>query len=142
MLDLPNRSFRAGQAELVRDGQDVTIIACGTTVHLAAAAHDLLKSQGITARVLNMATINPLDDIAILQAADETRALVTVEEASIRGGLGGAVAELTSANRPVPVERVGFPGFVPTGSFDWLFHEYGLTAQGIAAAAHRAIRRK
>ncbi|MBC7480007.1 MAG: transketolase family protein, partial [Pseudorhodobacter sp.] len=141
-LDMPNRSFRMGQAELVRSGSDVTIIACGTTVHLAAAASDLLKAENITARVLNMATINPLDDAAILLAADETGAIVTVEEASIRGGLGGAVAELTSANRPVPVERVGFPGFVPTGSVNWLFNEYGLTADGIAAAAHRALRRK
>jgi transketolase len=67
--------------------------------------------------------------------------LVTVEEASVRGGLGGAVAELTSANHPVPLERVGFPGFVPTGSVDWLFREFGLSPDGIAAAARRAVKR-
>ena len=140
-LRLANRSFRMGRAETVRMGDDVTIVACGTTVHLAAAASDMLKTHGIAARVLNMATINPLDEDAILTAAEETGAIVTVEEASIRGGLGGAVAELTSAHRPVPVERFGFPGFVPTGSVDWLFREYGLSAEGIATAARRAILR-
>ncbi len=140
-LDIAHRTFRVGKAELVRDGSDVTLIACGTTVHLAAKASDALKTEGIRARVLNMASINPLDEAAILAAASETGAIVTVEEASIRGGLGGAVAELTADNHPVPVERVGFPGFVPTGSVDWLFTEFGLTAQGIAAAARRAIGR-
>ena len=140
-LDVPNRVFRMGQAEVIRPGTDVTLIACGTTVHLAAAAADLLATQGIFARVLNMATVNPLDEAAILAAAEETRAIVTIEEASIRGGLGGALAELTAANRPVPVERMGFTGFVPTGSVNWLFREYGLTPDGIAAAAHRALKR-
>jgi transketolase len=140
-LDVPNRVFRAGQAELVREGGDVAMIACGTTVHLAVAAAEALQGEGISARVLNMATINPLDEGTILAAAEETGAIVTVEEASVRGGLGGAVAELTSAHRPVPVERVGFPGFVPTGSVNWLFKEYGLSPEGIAAAARRALAR-
>ena len=140
-LDVANRRFRVGQAELVRQGRDVTLIACGTTVHLAVAAAAHLAGQGVSARVLNMATINPLDTSAVLAAAAETGAIVTVEEASVRGGLGGAVAELTAANQPVPVERMGFAGFQPTGSVDWLFAENGLTAEGIAAAAHRAIGR-
>jgi transketolase len=67
---------------------------------------------------------------------------VTVEEASVRGGLGGAVAEFTAGHKPVPVERVGFPGFLPTGSVEWLFNEYGLSPKGIAAAARRALERK
>lgn len=137
----PNRVFSVGKAETLRAGGDLAIIACGTTVHLAVAAADLLAGEGIAARVLNMATINPLDEAAVLSAA-ETGAIVTVEEASVRGGLGGAVAELTSANHPVPIERMGFPGFVPTGSVDWLFDHYDLTAQGIAAAARRALQRK
>lgn len=140
-LDIPDRVFRAGKAELVRAGSDVTIIATGTTVHLAAQANALLAADGISARVLNFSTLNPLDETA-LHGAASTGAIVTVEEASIRGGLGGAVAEFTAAHRPVPVERVGFPGFVVTGSTDWLFQEYGLTAQGIAAAARRAMERK
>ena len=139
-LDVPNREFRAGRAEVVRQGGDLAIIACGTTVHLAVAAADVLQAEGISARVLNMATLNPLDEQA-LQDAAATGAIVTVEEASVRGGLGGAVAEFTAANRPVPVERVGFPGFVVTGSADWLFREYGLSPEGIAAAAHRALAR-
>lgn len=140
-LDIPNRVFRAGKAEVVRQGDAVTIIACGTTVHLAAAASDALRADGIAARVLNMATLNPIDEDA-LHAAAATGAIVTVEEAHVRGGLGGAVAEFTASNRPVPVERIGFPGFVPTGSADWLFNEFGLTAHGIADAARRAITRK
>jgi transketolase len=140
-LNIENRVFRVGQAEVVRAGSDVAIIACGTTVHLAASAAEALQAEGISARVLNMATINPLDDAAVLAAARETGAIVTVEEASIRGGLGGAVAELTAAQHAVPVERVGFPGFVPTGSVDWLFKEFGLTPDSIAAAARRAIGR-
>ncbi len=140
-LDIPNRTFRPGRAQVVRDGGDLTIIACGTTVHLAAAAADALKATGIAARVLNFSTINPLDEDA-LHAAAATGAIVTVEEASVRGGLGGAVAEFTAGHRPVPVERVGFPGFLPTGSVDWLFKEYGLSPEGISAAAHRALLRK
>lgn len=140
-LEVPGRRFVIGQAEVIRQGGDVTLIACGTMVHLAAAAAELLDRQGIAARVLNMATLNPLDEAAVLAAAEQTRAIVTIEEASLRGGLGGAVAELTAANRPVPVERLGFPGFLPTGSADWLLREYGLTGEGIAAAARRALRR-
>jgi transketolase len=140
-LDVPNRVFRPGKAELVRDGDDLAIVAIGTTVHLAAAASDLLRAEGIAARVLNMATLNPLDEEA-LAAAAMTGAIVTVEEAHVRGGLGGAVAEYTSAHRPVPVERVGFPGFLPTGTVDGLFAENDLTAEGIAAAARRAFARK
>lgn len=140
MLDIPNRVFRVGRAELVRHGGDVAILACGTTVHLAAGAADLLHAQGIGARVLNISTLNPLDEEAVAQAA-ATGAIVTVEEASIRGGLGGAVAEFTAAHRPVPVERVGFAGFQPTGSLAYLFEQSGLTAQGIADAAHRALQR-
>lgn len=140
-LAIANRVFRPGKAEVLRDGTDATIIACGTTVHLAAKAAETLAAEGISARVLNFATLNPLDEEA-LHAAAETGAIVTVEEASVRGGLGGAVAEFTAANRPVPVERVGFPGFVVTGSVDWLFQEYGLTPAGIAEATRRALDRK
>lgn len=140
-LDIPNRAFRPGKAETVRQGDDLTIIACGTTVHLAATAADALAADGIAARVLNFSSINPLDETA-LHGAAATGAIVTVEEASIRGGLGGAVAEFSAAHRPVPVERIGFPGFLPTGSVDWLFREYGLTPEGIADAARRALARK
>ena len=141
-LEVADRAFAAGKAELVRDGSDVTLIACGTMVHLAARAAAALEAEGTSARVLNMATISPLDEAAIASAAQETGAIVTIEEANIHGGLGGAVAEYTASNEPVPVERMGFPGFVPTGSVDWLFDHYGLTAEGIAQTARKAIGRK
>lgn len=141
-LQIADRVFRVGKAERLRDGGDVTLIACGTTVHLADQAAGLLRDSGISARVLNMATLNPFDEEALAAAAEETGAIVTIEEAGIRGGLGGAVAEFTAGHRPVPVERVGFPGFVVTGSVEWLFENYGITAPGIVAAARRAIARK
>ena len=91
----------------------MTIIANGTTVHLAAKAATLLERTDVSARVLDMHTLTPLDEAAVLAAASETGAVVTVEEALITGGLGGAVAEVTSATLPVPVERLGFQGFQP-----------------------------
>jgi transketolase len=140
-LDVPNRVFQMGRAEVLCEGDDLAIVANGTTVHLAVAAADLLRAKGIAARVLNMATLNPIDEDA-LDLAAATGAIVTVEEAHVRGGLGGAVAEYTASHRPVPVERVGFPGFLPTGTLETLFAENGLSAEGIAQAAHRALARK
>ncbi|MFV0358269.1 transketolase family protein [Tropicimonas sp.] len=140
-LEVENRSFEPGRAEVLRRGGDLTIVACGTTAHLAADAAEKLAAEGISACVLNHSTINPLDEAAILSAA-ETGAIVTVEEASVRGGLGGAVAELVARNTPVPMEFIGFPGFVPTGSVEWLFERFGLTASGIADAARKVLARK
>ncbi|MEJ8475292.1 transketolase family protein [Roseibium algae] len=140
-LSVANRVFQPGKAELIRQGSDVSIIACGTTVHLAQAASDALAGEGISARVLNMSSINPLDETAVLEAAN-TGAIVTVEEAHVRGGLGGAVAELTVRNSPVPMEMLGFPGFVPTGSVEWLFDHFDLSETGVAAAARRVLARK
>lgn len=140
-LEVSERVFRVGKAELLRQGRDLAIIACGTTVHIAVAAARKLSDAGIDAQVLNMATINPLDEAAVVAAA-RLGAIVTVEEHSVRGGLGGAVAECVSEHCPVPVERLGFPGFLPTGSAEWLFERYGLSVDGIEAAARRALRRK
>lgn len=135
------RVFRPGRAEQLRAGHDVCLIGIGTTVHLAVAAAALLAADGISARVLNMATLAPLDHTAILAAAEDTGALVTIEEASLRGGLGGAVAELITAHLPVPLERIGFPGFLETGSAEWLFGAHGLTAENIANRARAAMDR-
>jgi transketolase len=136
------RNFLPGKARLMREGSDVTLLANGTTVHLALAAADILAKEGVSARVYSMHTLNPLDDDAILRAAKETGALVTCEEALTSGGLGGAVAELTSAKMPVPLERVGFDGFQKTGSVPYLFEQNALTAEGIADAAQLATSRK
>jgi transketolase len=105
------------------------------------AAAEMLAADGVEARVINMSTINPLDEAAIIAAAD-TGAILTVEEHSVRGGLGGAVAEVVTANRPVAVHRMGFPGFLPTGSVEWLLEHFGLTAPGIADAARDLLARK
>jgi transketolase len=109
----------------------------------AFAGAEALAEKGVRARVVNMASIAPLDIEAIRAAAD-LGAIVTVEEHSIRGGLGGAVAEFVAGYRPCPVRIVGFPEFMPTGGIEFLFETYGLTAAGIARAAEEAIalRRK
>lgn len=134
-----NAKFEIGRAEVLAEGDDLAIICNGVMVHRALAAAATLEDEGIGARVINMSTINPLDEAAVIAAA-ETGAILTVEEHSVRGGLGGAVAEVVTANRPVPVRRMGFPGFLPTGSAEWLLEHFGLTADGIAAAARDVIQ--
>lgn len=141
-LDRPiGASFEIGKAETLVEGSDATIIANGTLVHRAIAAAKTLAAEGISARVVNMATVNPLDETAIAAAA-ETGAVVTVEEHSVRGGLGGAIAEIVSTTNPVPMRILGFPGFVPTGSAEWLFDHFGLNETGIADAVRQTIVRK
>ncbi|WIJ26378.1 transketolase family protein [Devosia sp. RR2S18] len=140
-LDRSHAVFEFGKAETLVEGTEATIIANGTMVHRAVAAAKQLASEGISARVVNMATVNPLDQQAILDAAS-TGAIVTVEEHSVRGGLGGAVAELVASNDPVPMRIMGFPGFLPTGSAEWLMEHFGLTEPGIADAVRQTIARK
>src|SRR6476469_9676021 len=127
--------FTIGKAARLREGRDVTIIATGVLVVRALEAADLLAQDGVQARVLNMSTIRPLDEEAVLAAATETGAIVTAEEHTIYGGLGGAVAEVVVTRRPVPMRILGVPGvFAPTGSEEWLLEHFGLTAQGLRAA--------
>lgn len=132
--------FEPGKAELLRDGADVTIAANGVMVHRALGAAARLASEGVAARVLNFSSIAPLDVEAILAAA-ETGGIVSVEEHNVRGGLGGAIAEVVAANRPVPMAIMGFPGFLPTGSPAWLMEQHRLTEDGIAAAARDLLER-
>ena len=128
--------FEIGKASVLRDGSDLTIIANGVMVARALAASELLAADGIRARVLNMATVRPLDREAIVAAARETGAIVTVEEHTVFGGLGGAVAEVVVQTVPVPMRILGIPGvFAPTGGAEWLLEHFGLTAEGIHAAA-------
>ena len=132
--------FQIGKASLLHSGGDVTIIANGVMAARALEAARLLDEEGISARVLNMATVQPLDDEAIVQAARETRGIVTVEEHSVRGGLGGAVAEVVVSESPVKMRILGIPGvFCPTGSAEWLLEHFGLTPAGIAAAARELV---
>lgn len=130
-----NHEFVAGKADLLREGGDVTLIGLGTLVSRTLEAADLLAKDGIQARVLNMATVKPLDDAAVLAAARETRRIVTAEEGILYGGLGSAVAEVTAQQSPVPMRMLGLPGFAPTGGVDFLLEHFGLTASAIAAAA-------
>ncbi len=135
--------FQLGKAKVLREGQDVTIIACGVMVSRALEAADALGARGIRARVLDMHTIKPLDDEAVRRAAEETGGIVTVEEHSIVGGLGGAVCESVCSLAPVPVIRVGVADvFGRSGKPDELLEAYGLTAGNIACAAERIIKMK
>jgi transketolase len=131
--------FRIGTATLLRDGDDVTIIANGVMVSRALDAATRLAGEGIEVRVLNMATASPIDREAIIRAARDTGAIVTAEEHVTSGGLGGAVAEVVVQEYPVPMRILGFPGFCPTGSASFLLEHFGLTPDGIAAAV-REIR--
>jgi len=102
----------------------------------------LLAEQGIAARVLNMATVRPIDRDAILEAAAQTAAIVTVEEHSVVGGLGGAVAEVVATSAPVHMRILGVPGvFAPTGSAQWLLEHFGLTPAGIRNAALEVLEK-
>jgi transketolase len=125
-----------GRAVLVSDGDDVTVIAVGTMVSRAVDAAERLRADGISARVINMPFVDPLDEATVLQAARETGGIVTVEEGIVTGGLGAAVASLVSQNQPVRMRILGITGFAPTGSASYLLDHFGLNADGIAAAAH------
>jgi transketolase len=106
-------------------------------------AAEILADRGINARVLNLATVRPIDEEAIIAAAKETGAIVTAEEHSIFGGLGSAVAEVVVDNAPVPMKRLGVPGvYAPTGSAEFLLDEFGMAPSAIADAAQSLIRRK
>ncbi|GLV54123.1 transketolase [Dictyobacter sp. S3.2.2.5] len=135
--------FEIGKAALLREGSHVTLIANGVLVAQALEAADLLAARGIEARVLNMSTVRPLDREAVVAAARETGGIVTVEEHTVVGGLGSAVAEAVVTACPVPMRILGVPGvFAPTGSASWLLHHFGLTAQGIFDAAMELIEVK
>lgn len=135
--------FQVGKAGLLRSGSDVTLIACGVMVTRALEAADILQGRGVSARVLNMATIRPIDTEAIVSAALETGAIVTAEEHTVVGGLGSAVAEVVAEQAPVRMRLLGIPGiFSPTGEAEWILEHFGLTPQGIADEALKLVERK
>jgi transketolase len=128
--------FEPGKATVLREGDDVALIANGVLVSRALEAAEQLAEKGIQARVLNMSSVMPIDRGAILKAARETRGVVTAEEHSIYGGLGGAVAEIVAQEHPARMKILGVPGvFAPTGSAEFLLEHFGLTAAGITDAA-------
>lgn len=128
--------FRFGKADLLREGNDVTLVATGVLVARALEAAQALGERGVSARVLNMGTVKPLDREAILDAARSTRGIVTAEEGLAAGGLGGAVAELVATEHPMRMRILGLPDvFAPTGSAEFLLEHFGLTPKGIYNAA-------
>jgi transketolase len=134
--------FVLGKANVLRDGGDCALIACGEALHYAVDAARTLASKGIACRLVDMSTIKPLDAEAVLEAADRCGAVVTVEEHYAKGGLGGAVAELLCERRPTPMRILAFPDeYLPAGSSEDLFAYVGLDSAGIARSVEEFLRR-
>ncbi|MFE5320502.1 transketolase family protein [Paenibacillus sp. NPDC056579] len=134
--------FVIGKAVTMRDGADLTIIAAGETVRVALDAHTALKEAGVSCRVLNMHTIKPLDEEAIIRAARETGHIITVEEHSIHGGLGSAVAETVVQHQPVPIRILGIPDEPAiAGKTAEVFKHYGISADNIKRIALEMLGR-
>ena len=141
--ELPDYRFELGKGVTIADGTDLTIVATGMMVNMARKARELLSAQGISARVLDIHTIKPLDEALILKAARETGAIVTSEEASVLGGLGGAVAELLAENCPVPVIRHGVEdSFGRSGTANAVLEYFGLTPEVLAEKCRKALAMK
>lgn len=135
--------FVIGRGEVYRDGKDVTIIACGVMVYISLRAAEMLKEKGISARVINLHTIKPIDKEIIIKAAKETGAIVTAEEHSIVGGFGGAVAEVVVESYPVPMKRVGtLDRFGESGTPEELMAEFNLSENDIIKAVEDVLSRK
>ena len=142
-IDSENDEFTLGKASLLREGGDVTILATGIMVAEALLAAEELAGQGIGAEVLNVHTVKPFDEEAVLRSAMKSGAVVTAENASVIGGLGSAAAECLGENCPVPLRRVGVRDcFGEVGLTDYLKEKFGLTAKEIVRAAHEVTERK
>lgn len=130
--DRPDYKFELGKGILLKDGTDITIIATGVEVSYALEAAKMLEADGTSARVINIHTIKPLDEDIVLKAAKETKKIFTVEEATIIGGLGSAVTELTAEKQPVEVHRIGMKDvFGESGTWSGLLEKYELDGKGI-----------
>ena len=141
--EIPGYRFELGKGATLAQGKDVTIIATGYMAAGALEAARMLAQTGISARVINIHTIKPLDEEIIIAAARETGAIVTAEEHNIIGGLGGAVAEVLAENQPTPLVRVGVRDvFGHSGDPEELVRHFGLAPEDIVEAARRAIARK
>lgn len=135
--------FEIGKAKILEDGTDLTIICAGTTISRSLQAKDILAEEGISVRILDMSCIKPLDEAAVVSAAKETGAIVTVEEGTIMGGLGAAVAEVLSEQCPTVMKRVGVADvFAESGDHDALMDKYGLAIDDIVAACKDVLLKK
>jgi len=138
-----NYKFEFGRAKVLRRGDDISIFACGLMVYQSLGAAEVLAEKGISAEVVNVSTIKPLDVETIVASVSKTGAAVTAEEHQVIGGLGSAVAEALAEHCPVPLVRVGVQDrFGQSGSAEALIEYYGLTPEGIAQAALRALERE
>ncbi|MBI5123794.1 MAG: transketolase family protein [Candidatus Omnitrophica bacterium] len=136
-------TFKIGKANVLKDGKDVTVFACGHMVWEAMLACDTLKKEGINARLINIHTPKPIDKDCVIKAARETGAIVTAEEHTIAGGFGSAIAEIVVENCPCPIKFVGIRDkFGVSGESDELFDHFGLRANNIVAAAKEALAMK
>jgi len=132
--------FEIGKGLTVKEGGDVTIIATGIMVNEAIQAAEKLEAEGISARIIDIHTIKPIDEEIIIKAAKETKGIVTAEEHSVIGGLGSAVAEVTAKNAPAKIKMIGIQDrFGQSGKPDQLMKEYGLTADDIVAACKEIL---
>jgi transketolase len=138
-----NTPFEIGKANILKDGMDVAILACGIMVYESLMAAEILENQCVKARVINVHTVKPLDKMTIINAAKECGAIVTAEEHQIYGGLGSAVSEVVVENFPVPIERVGVNDrFGESGEGVDLLGQFGLKDVDIVVAALKVIKRK
>jgi transketolase len=135
--------FEIGRANIVREGEDLTVVGCGLMVAAALDAAVMLAAEGIEARVVDMHTIRPMDEDAIVAAARETGAIVTAEEHLLHGGMGSNIARIVAANHPVPMRFVGLADtYTDSGEPEDLLVKYGLTSQDIYRAAREAVAAK
>lgn len=135
--------FEIGKANILKNGKDATVIACGQMTSIALEAANELETHNISVRVINLHTIKPLDTKCVLQAAEETGAIVTIEEHQISGGMGSAVAEVIGQNFPVPMQIIGVRDlFGQSGTPEELLKEYGLTKENIIKSVTKVLRMK
>jgi transketolase len=143
IFDAEPKDFAFGIAARIREGADVTVIANGLMTGAAVVAHEQLKKEGISVRVVDMASVKPLDEDEVAVCAAETGAIVVAEEHLIHGGLGARVAQACVRSRPVPMEFVGLDDtYAESGDPEALMRKYGLTADEVVAAVRRVLRRK
>jgi len=139
----PGHPFKIGRGIVLRDGADATLIATGTVVKMAMQAADDLAASGLGCRVVDMHTVKPLDDLLVARCAEETGAIVTVEEHSVHGGLGSAVCEAVCQSRPVPVLRCGIQDrFGESGAYAEILERAGISTGRIAELARQAVAMK
>lgn len=137
-----NINFEIGKGIVVKDGTDVTLVSTGTILSKVIAAAEKLQSQGINTAVIDIHTVKPIDKELIIEFAKKTRAIVTVEEHSLQGGLFSAVSEVLVSEYPVPVKAIGATQFAESGDYEALLEKYGYGSNSIVAAAKEVISKK